>query len=157
MNETLKSILRPPYRLVTLPYRFARRVIQLRHIKKETDRLLHISSSTSQPKIFYFGITEHSNLGDLAQYYCIRKWINENYPSVDVHEFESTTVVDTHFNFIDRLSRILNPDDIIVFHPPPTPSTASISLPSCSYRHYSPHTTLRVFRVGGPFKFNYCD
>ncbi len=108
MNKTLKSILRPPYR-------FVERTIQLWHIKNETDRLLHIPNGTSQPKIFYFGITEHSNLGDLAQYYCIRKWINENYPFIDVYEFESTTVVDTHFKFLDRLSKILNPDDIIIF------------------------------------------
>ncbi len=86
-----------------------------RHIKNETDRLLHIPSDVNEPKIFYFGITEHSNLGDLAQYYCIKKWIRENYPDVTCYEFESTTVVDTRFNFLDRLGNILNSDDIIVF------------------------------------------
>jgi exopolysaccharide biosynthesis predicted pyruvyltransferase EpsI len=115
MNKILKSILRPPCRLIRLPYQFVKRIIQLWHIRNETDRLLHIPNAASQPKIFYLGITEHSNLGDLAQYYCIRKWINENYPSVNVYEFESTTVIDTHFNFMDRLSKILNPADIIFF------------------------------------------
>jgi exopolysaccharide biosynthesis predicted pyruvyltransferase EpsI len=108
MKNFLKSILRPPYRL-------AKSIIQSWHIKKETEKLSQIPSNTTQPKIFYFGITEHSNMGDLAQYYCIRKWINENYPFFGVYEFESTTVVDTRFNFIDRLSRILKPDDIIFF------------------------------------------
>ncbi len=115
MNKTLESILRPPYRLLTLPYRFAKGILQLRYMKKETERLLHISSNPGQPKIFYFGITEHSNLGDLAQYYCIRKWISKYYPHINCYEFESTTVVNTHFNFLDRLSKILNPDDIIIF------------------------------------------
>lgn len=67
------------------------------------------------PRIFYFGITEHSNMGDLAQYYCIQKWIKDNYPSVAVHEFESTTVVATWFGFLDKFGLVLAPDDIIVF------------------------------------------
>lgn len=106
--STLKSIFRPLYRHI-------KGKIQLRHINNETDKLSHISNDKKYPKIFYFGIPEHSNLGDLAQYYCIRKWLNENYPSIEVHEFESTTVVSSHFNFTKRLSEILNPDDIIFF------------------------------------------
>lgn len=59
MNKILKSILRPPHQ-------FVRRITQLWHKKNETDRLLHIPNNISQPKIFYLGITEHSNLGDLC-------------------------------------------------------------------------------------------
>lgn len=115
MKKTLKLILRPPYRLVTLPLRLIRSIVKSRHIKKETDRLLHIPNNSNEIKIFYFGITEHSNLGDLAQYYCIKRWIRENYPDVKCYEFESTTVVDERFNFLDRMGEILNPNDFIVF------------------------------------------
>lgn len=72
-------------------------------------------SKEDSPRIFYFGITEHSNMGDLAQYFCIQQWIKNNYPAVAVHEFEATTIVDVRFGFLEKLSRILNPDDTIVF------------------------------------------
>jgi len=108
MNSTLKKILRPSYRFV---------IHKIEEVKRRTDtnRLLRISKDVNNQKIFYFGITEHSNLGDLAQYYCIRKWISENYPYSEVYEFEATTVVETRFKFNNKLKKILNPKDIIIF------------------------------------------
>jgi len=108
MNPILKNILRPPYRLI-------KGVIQFWSIKRKTDKLLYISNDVGRPRVFYFGVTEHSNLGDLAQYYCIKKWIKENYPTYELYEFEATTIVDNRFNFIDKLSKIMNDDDIIIF------------------------------------------
>lgn len=108
MNKTLKSILLPPYRVLL-------RASRLWHKKNETKRLLGISNDKRRMKIFYFGIPEHSNLGDLAQYYCTIKWIRRNYPSVDIHEFEPTTVVDSYFNFLDKFSKIFSPNDLIFF------------------------------------------
>jgi len=108
MNKLLKTIFKPPYH-------FIKAIIHAWYIKKETDRLLVIPNDLNQTKIFYFGITEHSNLGDLAQYYCIKKWIKENYTSVSVYEFEATTVVDMRFNFLVKLSKILNQNDTIFF------------------------------------------
>lgn len=54
-------------------------------------------------------------MGDLAQYYCIQKWLKTQYPSVTVHEFDATTICDLRFGFLDKLSRVLKPDDMIVF------------------------------------------
>ncbi|MBE9467745.1 MAG: polysaccharide pyruvyl transferase family protein [Bacteroidetes bacterium] len=108
IKKTLKFFLRPSYR-------FSIKKIKQLHIKKETSRLRKIKKDTSKLKIFYFGITEHSNLGDLAQYYCIQKWLKENYPQYEIFEFESTTVIDSRFNFIEKLHKILNKNDIIFF------------------------------------------
>lgn len=60
------------------------------------------------PKIVYFGIPQHNNLGDIAQTYCIRKWLRENYKnnviievpareSFDkkIHEFLRTRISDS--------------------------------------------------------------
>lgn len=103
----IKVVLRPPYRVLRWIYRYV-------HIRKETSILLRIPISDI-PKIFYFGITEHSNMGDLAQYYCIQNWLKTKYPSARVYEFDATAVVDTRFGFLDKLNRILRPNDTIVF------------------------------------------
>ena len=66
-------------------------------------------------RIFYLGITQHSNLGDLAQHYCIRQWLKEYFPGVPVYMFESDSVVEKQFGFIDKLKKVIRPNDLIVF------------------------------------------
>ena len=41
------------------------------------------------PKVFYFCVPIHENLGDAAQMYCIRKWIKENFPTHQLVEIEA--------------------------------------------------------------------
>ena len=67
------------------------------------------------PIIYYLGITSHSNLGDMAQYYCIHNWILANYKDYNLVEIEADTVVDTKFGLIDLLKQYYKPEDIIVF------------------------------------------
>lgn len=86
------------------------------HVKKETNRLNKLGVSDEQPRVFYLGITEQPNLGDMAQHYCILKWISENYPNHELVKFESSTVTDKRFNFVERFRNIYRPDkDIIIF------------------------------------------
>lgn len=69
--------------------------------------------SKNQKKILYFGIPEHNNLGDIAQTYCTRMWIKENYPDRIVIEAKTRVTFDRKF---DRyLNEILNDEDIILF------------------------------------------
>lgn len=82
--------------------------------KKQCERLL-----TLQPgklRVFYLGITEQPNLGDMAQHYCIRKWIVENYPDRELVMFESSVITDPYFTdkFFSNLKRVFGKDDIIV-------------------------------------------
>lgn len=86
-------------------------------IKKDTLRLQNIKAclNDSQPYIYYLGITAHSNLGDMRQYYCISKWIKENYSNYSLIEFEADTVVDHRFGFIDKFKEIYKAKDIIIF------------------------------------------
>ena len=106
--EIIKVLLRPIWH-------FTKEVIEKQHIKRETKRLLDISSESNTPRVFYLGITEHSNLGDLAQYYCIKRWLEMNFIEYEIYEFESTTVVDNRFGFIDKFRKVLREDDIIFF------------------------------------------
>ena len=68
-------------------------------------------------RIFYFGITIHPNLGDLAQRYCITKWIKENYPNHELVMMESDVIVNPKLTkrFFMHLGRIYGKDDVIVF------------------------------------------
>ena len=85
------------------------------HIKSETNRLNKLKDNDS-PRVFYLGITEQPNLGDMGQHFCILKWISENYPTYELIKFESSTVTDARFNFVERFKRVYRPEkDIIVF------------------------------------------
>lgn len=108
MYKKIKAILRPLYHSIKNEFK-------KQHIKKETKRLLYIKKNNLSHKIFYLGITSHSNLGDMAQYYCIHSWLLKNYPNYKIYEFESDVVVDHRFGFIKKLKEIINADDIIVF------------------------------------------
>jgi exopolysaccharide biosynthesis predicted pyruvyltransferase EpsI len=66
-------------------------------------------------KVFYLGVTEHSNMGDMAQYYCIRKWISDNFDDYRCYEYRASTVVDQRFGFIDKFVELISDEDIIVF------------------------------------------
>lgn len=63
--------------------------------------------------IFFFGMPIHKNLGDLAQFYCIKKWLKSNYSNYNIFCFETySTYSKLFFNkFLNRL----NDNSIIVF------------------------------------------
>lgn len=84
--------------------------------KEETARLNNLETADgTTPRVFYLGITEHANLGDMGQHFCILKWIRENYPKYELIKFESSVVTDTRFGFISKFSNIYRPCDIIIF------------------------------------------
>lgn len=68
-------------------------------------------------RVFYFGITSHPNLGDMAQHYCIRNWIGENYPDRELVMLESDLIVNPKITkrFFAHLKSIFKEEDIIVF------------------------------------------
>lgn len=72
-------------------------------------------SPKSQPRLFYLGITAHSNLGDMAQYYCIHSWILKNYPKYVLVEVEADTVVNKKYDFVNFLKNEYRARDIILF------------------------------------------
>ena len=82
---------------------------------KECERLVVLPKGIR--RVFYLGITNHPNLGDLAQHYCIRKWIEENYPERELVMFESQVITDPRFTsrFFTYLKKIFTDEDVIVF------------------------------------------
>lgn len=84
---------------------------------RDLNALVTISTirKTIDPNIFYLGITNHLNLGDNAQRYCIDKWIKENYPECNVYHFIADSVISKRVNFAFRLKKIIKVEDIIIF------------------------------------------
>lgn len=91
------------------------RINYLRVIRTEMSVLNSLRPHYEKRRIFYLGITPHSNLGDMAQHYCICKWIESNYPKCDLIKFEAKTVVDLKAGFIAKLKDIYTDQDFIVF------------------------------------------
>lgn len=94
---------------------YTRYVASVKH-KKDAARLDSLPEEQNRtPRVFYLGITAHSNLGDMAQHYCITKWIRENYPDYELIMFESNTVVDRKSGFLEKFKKKYGKEDIIVF------------------------------------------
>lgn len=106
MHPLIKKILRPPYRMIVDFFHDC-------HIRRQTKTLAKLQSG--KKRIFYLGVTMHSNLGDLAQYHCIGKWLRANYPEHEIVELEAETVVSRRFGFMDLFRKALKPDDLIFF------------------------------------------
>lgn len=71
--------------------------------------------NSTKKKIYYFGIPEHSNLGDLAQCYCIRRYFAKFFQDYDVEEILTRNYMDNSFGLRDYLKSSINEDDLIFF------------------------------------------
>lgn len=66
-------------------------------------------------RIYYFGRPEHSNLGDLAQCYCIRKFFKDEFSDYDVVEIPSRNYMKNSFGCRDFLLQSMRPKDVVFF------------------------------------------
>lgn len=69
----------------------------------------------SKQYIYYFGVPEHSNLGDLAQCYCIRRYFEKYFSDYDIIEVFSRNYLDNSFGLRDYLKTAIKPNDLIFF------------------------------------------
>ena len=108
-----------PIKISRLLWRSVRRTVRCfqnaPHRIAMCNNLLKLASGIK--RVYYFGITEHPNLGDMAQCYCIQKWIGENYPDYELVMFKSTDVTDSIYSkkFFRNLRRVFSFEkDIII-------------------------------------------
>lgn len=80
----------------------------------KTKRLLNLLNAldSKTDKVFYFGVPIHENLGDAAQMYCIRKWVNDNFPERKLVEIETYPTYKSAIR--DVLRKLVKKTDIIV-------------------------------------------
>ena len=65
--------------------------------------------------IWYLDIPTHPNIGDLAQYCCIKKWLKNNYPEYVIVEISAVTIMNAEGEFLSLLKSKLSVDDFIIF------------------------------------------
>lgn len=87
--------------------------IKFREYKKIKKQLKTVKAEDS--KVLYVGIPLHSNLGDQAQYYCISKWLSNNYSNFKVIEMPDILINSNFLNINKVIKKIINKEDIIIF------------------------------------------
>lgn len=76
---------------------------------------LDVGNNPNQKRIYYFGVPEHSNLGDLAQCYCIRRYLEEKFSDYAVVEVTSRRYLDNEYSCRIYLKNTISAQDLIVF------------------------------------------
>ena len=82
--------------------------------KKEIQKMIHIASK-SKKHIFYCGVCESSNMGDLAQTYCTLNWLKKNYPDYQVLICKTSVFRDPKCNLIGAMKKCVGKEDLIFF------------------------------------------
>lgn len=106
--DLAKIFLRPIYRFIV-------RYITNAQNRKQVKILKNITFESDVPIIYYLGTTTHNNLGDNAQFFCIRQWIKNNYSSNKTYEFTAPAIVDPSLDFVKILKEKYREQDIIIF------------------------------------------
>ncbi|WP_300698435.1 polysaccharide pyruvyl transferase family protein [Bacteroides sp.] len=119
MNKQTRKIIHILFSWAYMPIRRLKWKYEYnRNVKHETQKLLPFlrADSLDKKRVYYLGITAHSNLGDMAQYYCICRWIGQNYPNHELIKIESDIVVDNRFGFMEAFKNAFRiNEDIIIF------------------------------------------
>lgn len=117
MNKKIKNVLKPFVGWIYRPIRdyFVNKK-RLKKCELAVIKLIEECTNTSnKSRVFYLGITEQPNLGDMAQHFCISKWLDENFPDRAILKYESSVITFEKSNFISVMKQYFKEDDYIVF------------------------------------------
>lgn len=70
----------------------------------------------SKHRAFLFGTPCHSNMGDQAQTYCTKLWIERNYPGYDVIPLQTNEVFDCNLKLLEYIRKHILPNDLVFLH-----------------------------------------
>lgn len=93
------------------PFRIIREKIARRKMANDIIES-HRDCRKETKKIFYIGVPEHNNLGDLGQTYCTRQWIEKNYPDYKLIEMRTRAAFDKHMQTF--MKNCLSNEDILL-------------------------------------------
>ena len=80
-----------------------------------TYRILNQLKRNRENRIIYMGIPMHSNIGDLAQYVCIRDFFKRHYPNHVVVEVDTLIYMNSQYPLRTQLKQQIRKSDIIFF------------------------------------------
>ena len=69
----------------------------------------------SERHIFYCGVCESSNMGDMAQTYCTLRWLQKNFPDYEVIVCNTSVFMEPKCHLVDTIRSMAKADDFIVF------------------------------------------
>lgn len=118
MKKELKKILKD----LNIYYFLYKLYIPIKKIKNKKRYDLHFSNSTKslkkcmkKNKIIYVGPPFHNNLGDQAQYYCIKQFLNKYYSNFEIIELMDEIVFMNYKNIVGELKKYVTETDMFVF------------------------------------------
>lgn len=84
--------------------------MRIKEKKLRKDAILEIEKatanvSTREKILFYLDVPTHPNMGDLAQYCCIKKWLGKNYSEYKLIEMSAETITYVKDEFIALLKK----------------------------------------------------
>ena len=82
--------------------------------KKDVAKIYHQALKTDK-HIFYCGVCESSNMGDIAQTFCTLNWMKDNYPDYQVFICNTSIFRDPKCDLIGTMRKVIKPTDIIFF------------------------------------------
>ena len=94
------------YMVAKKPYVACKNLIKVRKLKNV------VQSHTKN--IFFCGVCETSNMGDLVQTYCIRSWLLENYREYNLIELRTSLIMDCK-QLVKMLNKVVGSKDIFFF------------------------------------------
>ena len=103
-NKTIKKIIWPIYKFVTDVRLYFTTKKEIISKCKKNDKI-----------IFYVGVPAHTNLGDLAQYVCIKEWIHKYYTDHAIVEIETNSLVNTRLSIIKILKKYYKDSCFFIF------------------------------------------
>lgn len=117
MNQNVKNVLKP---LVGWIYRPIRDYFVYSRLLRKSNLAVNklekeCLETVGKARVFYLGITEQPNLGDMAQHYCISKWLDENFPDRAILKYESSVITVKNSSFISVMKQYFKENDYIVF------------------------------------------
>lgn len=75
-----------------------------------------ILSIKMRRNVFVFGAPFHSNMGDQAQSFGIKKWANRAYPGYRVRLYETTELIAGNFTLMKQIRKYCNKGDKVFLH-----------------------------------------
>lgn len=94
--------------------------MKIKEKKLRKNAVLEIEKATANVSerekiLFYLDVPTHPNMGDLAQYCCIKKWLEENYSEYKLIEASAETITYAKDEFMSFLKKFDNKNNIIFF------------------------------------------
>lgn len=102
---------------ITRPFRmWMRKKKEMQQMKSASNQFEQdLFASNAEKRIIYMGITQHKNLGDLAQHYCILRWIKNYCSDYKLIMIDAPTIVTEETNALNSLCKYYKVNDVIIY------------------------------------------